>query len=88
MDGVDLSPLLDGKRPGKARTYHTASYNDHVAASDGRWLLIADNQGRRKRLYAMSNESVNVASSHPNVVNRLWGYVKRDAGPKGLPDFS
>ena len=58
-----------------------------MAASDGRWLLIADNQGRRKRLYAMSNESVNVASSYPKVVNRLWGYVKRDAGPKGLPDF-
>ena len=88
MDGVDLSPLLDGNKPGRERRWHTASYNDHVAASDGRWLLIADNQGRRKRLYAMSNESVNVASSHPNVVNRLWGYVKRDAGPKGLPDFS
>jgi arylsulfatase A-like enzyme len=88
MDGVDLSPLLDGNKPGRERRWRTASYNDHVAASDGRWLLIADNQGRRKRLYAMSNESVNVASSHPNVVNRLWGYVKRDAGPKGLPDFS
>jgi hypothetical protein len=31
---------------------------------------------------------VNVASSHPNVVDRLWGYVKRDAGSKGLPNFS
>ncbi len=87
MDGVDLSPLLDGKKPGRARRYRTASYNDHVAASDGRWLLISDNQGRRRRLYAMSNERVDVAPTHPKVVNRLWGYAKRDAGPKGLPDF-
>jgi arylsulfatase A-like enzyme len=87
MDGVDLSPLLDGRKPGRARPYWTAAYNDHVAASDGRWLLISDNQGRRKRLYATSNEGVNVAGSHPQLVNRLWGYVKRDAGPKGLPDF-
>jgi arylsulfatase A-like enzyme len=87
MDGVDLSPLLDGRKPGRARTYRTASYNDHVAASDGRWLLISDNQGRRKRLYATSNEGADVARSYPQHVSRLWGYVKRDAGPKGLPDF-
>jgi arylsulfatase A-like enzyme len=87
MDGVDLSPLLDGRQPGRARPYRIAAYNDHVSASDGRWLLIADNQGRRKRLYSMRNERVNLASSYPRHVNRLWGYVRRDAGPKGLPDF-
>jgi arylsulfatase A-like enzyme len=87
MDGVDLSPLLDGRQPGRARHYRTACYNDHVAASDGRWLLISDNQGRRKRLYSTSNERVDVARSHSKVVSRLWGYVKRDAGPRGLPDF-
>jgi arylsulfatase A-like enzyme len=87
MDGVDLSPLLDGRRPGRARPYRTTCYNDHVGSSDGRWLLIADNQGRRKRLYSLRNERLNVASSYQRHVNRLWGYVKRDAGPKGLPDF-
>jgi arylsulfatase A-like enzyme len=87
MDGVDLSPLLDGRRPRRARPYHTTCYNDHVGASDGRWRLIADNQGRKKRLYATSNEGVNVAGRYPQHVRRLWGYVRRDAGPKGLPDF-
>jgi arylsulfatase A-like enzyme len=87
MDGADLTPLLDGRPPAQARTYHTASYNDHVASSDGRWRLIADNQGRRKRLYSLRNERLNVASSYQRHVNRLWGYVKRDAGPKGLPNF-
>ncbi len=87
MDGVDLSPLLDGRQPATARTYRTAAYNDHVAASDGRWLLISDNQGRAKRLYAMSNEGMNVAGRYPQHVRRLWGYVEKDAGPKGLPKF-
>jgi hypothetical protein len=30
---------------------------------------------------------VDVASRHPDVVRRLWGYVLKDAGPKGLPKF-
>jgi arylsulfatase A-like enzyme len=87
MNGVDLTPLLDGRQPGRARPYRTACYNDHVCAADGRWLLISDNQGRDKRLYAMSNERVDVAARYPQHVRRLWGYVERDAGPQGLPDF-
>ena len=87
MNGVDLSPLLDGQRPAKRRAYRTASYNDHVAAADGRWLLISDNRGADKRLYRRANERVDVASRHPGQVRRLWGYVLKDAGPKGLPKF-
>jgi arylsulfatase A-like enzyme len=87
MDGVDLSPLFDGRQPARARPYWTASYNNHVAASDGRWLLISDNQGRAKRLYATSNERVDVAGRYPQHVSRLWGYVRRDAGSKDLPNF-
>ena len=89
MNGNDLSVLLDGKRPRK-RSYRTAAYNDHVSASDGRWLLIADNQGHRKQLYDRKNdpgEHRNVAARHPDVVKRLWGYVKKDAGGKRLPRF-
>ena len=58
-----------------------------MAARDGRWLLISDNQGADKRLYALGNERANVAARNPGQVQRLWGYVERDAGPKGLPDF-
>jgi arylsulfatase A-like enzyme len=87
MNGVDLSPLLDGRPPAARRTYRTASYNDHVSASDGRWLLISDNRGRQKRLYALRSEQANVASRNPNPVRRLWGFIEKDAGPKGLPRF-
>ncbi len=87
MDGVDLSPLLDGKQPGRPRPYRTAAYNDHVAAADGKWLLISDNRGADKRLYRLGDERVDVARRHPRQVSRLWGYVLRDAVPMGGPLF-
>ena len=87
MDGVDLSPLLDGKKPSKKRPYRTASYNDHVAAADDRWLLISDNRGADKRLYRLGNERVDVSARYPQHVRRLWGYALKDAGPKGMPKF-
>jgi arylsulfatase A-like enzyme len=87
MNGADLSPLLDGKQPAQKRRYRTASYNDHVAARDANWVLISDNQGRAKRLYSLRDEGADVAARNPAQVRRLWGYIERDAGPKGLPRF-
>jgi arylsulfatase A-like enzyme len=87
MNGVDLSPLLDGKQPARKRSYVTASYNTSVAARDSNWLLIADDAGAAKRLYSLRRESVDVAASNPAQVARLWRYIKRDAGRKGLPRF-
>jgi len=89
MDGADLSPLFDGGPP-PVRRYRTACYNDHVNCRDGRWLLIADNQGGDKRLYDTRSdpgERRNVASQHPDVVRRLWGHIYRDAGGRRLPRF-
>ncbi|MBA3304809.1 MAG: hypothetical protein H0U25_02635 [Thermoleophilaceae bacterium] len=61
-----------------------------MSATDGRWLLIADNQGRERQLYDTRRdrgERNDVAASHPAVVRRLWGYVIRDAGGRRLPRF-
>jgi arylsulfatase A-like enzyme len=87
MNGADLSPLLDGKQPAQKRSYRTAAYSTYVAARDDKWLLISDNQGKEKRLYALSHEGRNVAHRYPQHVRRLWGYIVKDAGPKGLPHF-
>jgi arylsulfatase A-like enzyme len=87
MNGTDLSPLLEGKQPREKRHYRTAAYSTYVAARDERWLLISDNQGREKRLYSLAHEGRNVTSRYPQHVRRLWGYIERDAGPKGLPRF-
>ena len=87
MDGVDLSVIFRGGRPPR-RGHQTASYGRYVSATDGRWLLIADNQGREKKLYDTRRdrgERRDVAAGHPAVVRRLWGHVIRDAGGKRLP---
>jgi len=54
-----------------------------VAAGDGRYLLIADNQGKEKRLFDSENdpaEENDVAGDNPGVVARLWGNIVDDAG--------
>ncbi len=89
MDGFDLSPLFEGRRPPRRR-YHTASYGDQISVRDGRWLLLADNRGRRPRLYDTRRdpgERRNVARRHRAVVRRLWRAAIRDAGGKRLPRF-
>jgi hypothetical protein len=89
MNGTDLSRLFDGKQPAQKRSYRTAAYAYTVVARDANWLLISDNQGHDKRLYSLAHEkrNVNVAHRYPRHVRRLWGYIKKDAGPKGLPHF-
>lgn len=89
MDGADLSPLFGGASP-RARSFQTASYGDQVSVSTSRWLLIADNQGRDKRLFDRRRdpgERRDVARRHPKVVRRLWRQVIREAGGKRLPRF-
>ena len=90
MNGVDLTPVLEGKRPRKKRGYRTASYNTYVSAGDDRWLLISGPNKTDLRLYdrkADPGENRNVASRHPQQVRRLWNLILKDAGPKGLPKF-
>lgn len=87
MNGTDLSPLLDGRQPAQKRTYRTAAYSTYVAARDDKWLLISDNRGKEKRLYSLAHEGRNVTGRYPQHVRRLWGYIVKDAGPKGLPHF-
>jgi arylsulfatase A-like enzyme len=91
MNGVDLSPLLDGGKPSKKRGYRTASYNTYVSAGDDRWLLISGNRREELRLYDRRSdrgELRNVARRNPAQVRRLWKLILDDAGPKGLPRFS
>jgi arylsulfatase A-like enzyme len=82
MDGEDLTVMFDGGDPPE-RPYWTTAYADQVAAGDGRWLLIADNQGEEKRLFDTQedpNEEKDVAADNADVVNRLWGNIVDDAG--------
>jgi len=89
MDGVDLGALFAGRRPPR-RSHQTASYGVYVSATDGRWLLISDNQGANKQLYDTRRdpgERRNVARQNPDTVRRLWRLVIKDAGGRPLPRF-
>ena len=74
MDGEDLTVMFDGADPPE-RDHWTTAYSANVAAGDGRWLLIADNQGKERRLFDTEedpDEENDVADDHPDVVDRLW----------------
>jgi arylsulfatase A-like enzyme len=82
MEGEDLTVMFDGADPPE-RAYWTTAYADHVAAGDGRWLLIADNQGKEKRLFDTEEdpeEENDVAGDNPEVAARLWQNILDDAG--------
>ena len=82
MDGEDLTVMFDGADPPE-RPYWTTAYAGQVAAGDGRWLLIADNQGEERRLFDTEEdpeEENDVAGGNPEVVGRLWQNVLDDAG--------
>jgi arylsulfatase A-like enzyme len=82
MDGEDLTVMFEGADPPE-RDYWTTAYADHVAAGDGRYLLIADNQGKERRLFDTEedpDEENDVAAEQPDVVDRLWRNIVNDAG--------
>ncbi len=82
MEGEDLSVMFEGADPPE-RDHWTTAYSANVAAGDGRWLLIADNQGKERRLFdteADPAEEKDVASDNPEVVDRLWRNIVNDAG--------
>jgi arylsulfatase A-like enzyme len=89
MNGEDLSVLFDGKEP-PPRPVFTSMYERYVLAGDGDWFMIADSKGAIKRLFdknADPNELKDVASEHPQIVDRLWRVLEDEAGGT-LPQFS
>jgi arylsulfatase A-like enzyme len=94
LQGEDLTRMFRGRNVAR-RTYFTSALKDWVLASDGRWLLICHNQGRKDpdgrgpKLYDLRRDPAqvrNVAHRHRDQVRRLYGLVRRDAGGR-LPRF-
>jgi arylsulfatase A-like enzyme len=88
MDGEDLSVLFEGKRP-PPRPHFTSCYDNYLLCGDRDWFLLSDSEGRRKRLYDKRHdpkELQDVASQHPDIVDRLWTTLENEAGGT-LPQF-
>jgi arylsulfatase A-like enzyme len=82
MEGEDLGVMFEGADPPE-RDHWTTAYSANVAAGDGRWLLIADNQGKERHLFDTESdpsEDKDVADQNPGIVDRLWQDILNDAG--------
>ena len=73
------SPLLAGEEV-PDRPVFTASYADQVLAGDDDWFLIADNQGKTRRLYRRDDEATDIADENAGEVDRLWQTILEQAG--------
>jgi arylsulfatase A-like enzyme len=88
MNGEDLSVIFDGREP-PPRPHFTSCYDDHVLAGDRDWFMLADSEGRLKRLYdknADPQELHDVAAEHPELVDKYWSVLEDEAGGT-LPQF-
>jgi len=82
MNGIDLSPLLRGRRP-RARALAYGGYANSLYAHTDRWKLICDNDGSRRRLYDLAHdpgERWNLASRDPGRASALYDAVIRRIG--------
>jgi hypothetical protein len=89
MTGEDLSVLFEGQPTAQERPHFTACYADYVLAGNHEWFLIADSEGRRKRLYNRRKdpcENVDVSAENPEIVDQLWRVLEDEAGGT-LPQF-
>jgi hypothetical protein len=80
--------LFDGGQPPERRWW-TSCYDDHLLAGDRDWFMIADSEGRLKRLYDRRSdpqEVRDVAAENPEMVDALWKLLEDEAGGT-LPQF-
>ena len=82
MNGVDLSPLLAGRRPPERSLAYGGYANWHYARTK-RWAFVSNNRGRGRRLYDLSRdpaEQHNLARRHPKLIDDFYRQVVRRAG--------
>lgn len=83
MEGIDLSPVMDGRAPAGTRDFHYGGmYNRFFIRTDD-WVLIGDNRGQERTLYNLPSdphEFFDVVDRHPDVSRRLYRQVLDAAG--------
>jgi arylsulfatase A-like enzyme len=82
MDGVNLSPLLDGVPPTR-RSLAYGGYSNWLYARTDRWAFVSENRGRGRRLYDLARdpgEGHNLARRHPRLIDEFYRRVVRRAG--------
>ena len=83
MDGVDLSPLLRGRRPREWRKFAYGGYANWHYARTQEWAYVANNFGVGRRLYDLERdpkEENNIARRHRKRLDGLDAAIRRRAG--------
>ena len=82
MDGINLAPLLRGRRP-RQRDYAWGGYGNSFFIRSHRWAMFADNRGANVHLYNARRdrrEFRNVAGSHTGKARELEQVVRKRGG--------
>jgi arylsulfatase A-like enzyme len=83
MEGLDLSPLLDGEQPDDPRPFHYGGmYNRFFIRTDD-WVLIGDNRGKERKLHDLTqdpHEFFDVVKDYPGLSEELYQQVLEAAG--------
>ena len=90
MNGVNLEPLLEGRRPRLSRRFCYGGYANHWYYRDDRWAFIADGNNSGRQLFDLAQdpgERRSVAQEHPQVLRDIYHRVLHSAGAKRLPYF-
>ena len=89
MDGVDLSPLLRGRRPREGRKFAYGGYANWHYARTQEWAYVANNFGAGRRLYDLERdpkEENDIARRHRKRLDALDAAIRRRAGER-LPVY-
>jgi arylsulfatase A-like enzyme len=83
MEGLDLSPLLEGERPADPRPFHYGGMYNRFFIRTDEWLLIGDNRGQERSLYDLTqdpHEFFDIAKDRPGLSEELYQQVLAAAG--------
>lgn len=74
LDGVDILPWIEGKKPAPDRSPFFWKFYGQLAVRDGNWKMVRPNAGKKLELYDLKNdlpESNDLATGDPEHVNLL-----------------
>ena len=90
MDGEDLTPLLEGRDPGRARDHFSQGYYGYVCCRDERRVMFCRTDGTDAHLFDAINDADqrwNLAEAEPETVKKMFEeYAQKDAAGR-LPNL-
>jgi arylsulfatase A-like enzyme len=90
MDGQDLTALLEGKGPERARDHITQGYYRYLCCRDERRVMSCLSDGTQAHLFDAVNDAEqrrDLAEAEPETVRRIYEeYAQKDAAGR-LPNF-